>query len=448
MPSHLPTRLLSPIVLAIIALLLAPAGLVSHGAAKTAAVHLKDRTQPITGELVSENSEEVVLSIAGIQTTIDRNRIDRIEFQLTPVEEFKQKRAELDDDQHNRRYLLAREMYDRRVSDRQQRLALDRAIVGELQALVKAAPEMRQAELLRELTRNRVKRTLEQAEREAEDSERNEQTEAADSSNGADGRAADAGSLPLLDEAQRNILKVYEVALSPGVREQHRNLLREFGLSGSTRPPRVYVPSEAIDTLLSDFRNTSAIKPFVGNNGDRALRRMDGHEQLEVIFRARASELYPEVEVRDEPAVLKIWRTRIHPRMVVDYFAKHFDEEDIPGFRIHSRRPNREPQAYTNFLILLNLRVDGRDMIDLNRPEESLLVQWSLPRDEATFPAPEVRGWRPYFQGQDDPRLARFVRWTQQIYGRDYPIDLKMPQASPDEASQDTESGDGETDDG
>jgi len=439
----MPIRHLPPIALAMLALLLMPA---SPVAAKTAAVHLKDRAQPITGQLVSENSEEVVLRIAGIQTTIARNRIDRIEFQLTPVEEFKQKRAELPDDAHNRRYMLARETYDRTTSDRQQRLALDRAIVSELEALVEDAEDLRQAELLLELTRNRIKRAAEQAEREAEDAGRADDADATgpDDENG-DG-SSDAGPMggppPLLDEAQRNLIKVYEIALNPQVRQQLRNLMREFGLSGSARPPRVYVPPEAIDTLLSDFRDTRAIEPFVGGNGDRELRRMDGHEQLQVIFEARASQLYDQVEVRDEPAVLKIWRTRIHPRMVIDYFAKHFNAEHIPGFRIHTRRSNREAQAYTNFLILRDLRVDGRDMINLNRPEESILVQWSLPRDAAKFPAPETPGWRPYFNGLDDPRLARFARWVRQIYGRDYPIDFEMPKATsePDTEPQNDES--------
>jgi hypothetical protein len=51
-------------------------------------------------------------------------------------------------------------------------------------------------------------------------------------------------------------------------------------------------------------------------------------------------------------------------------------------------------------------------MIDRAHPEDSLLLQYGLPRNEAKVPHPDVQGFRPAFRrGRDDTKYQAIARW-------------------------------------
>jgi hypothetical protein len=393
-----------------------PLLMATQAEAKTAIVHIKDRTTPMRGELVSESSDAIVLKIANIPTTIEKSRIERIEYELSPVEKFQEQLQAIDDDAHEKRYMLAREAFDNVELLPGQRLALDQAIAAELQSLTKAAPDMEQAKILLELTQTRIREAREEAAEQAADNNARPTRPTPQNQQQA---AQATDELPVLNDKQRNLLKVYEI--------------------NTKNKPRVVVPNDTLNKLLDEYRSAPALSDYIGPNGEARLKRMDGYEQLSLLFDVKARNLYDEVIIRDEPKVLQAWRTKYNPRMVVGYFARYFDAEQIPGFRIHDQRANREAEAYTNYYIIRNLEVDNRPLIDLNRPRESVLVQWALPRDSATFPAPQVKGWRPYFTGLEDPRLREFESWIQSIFTRDYPIQYQLPNTEEPEAAAEAE---------
>ena len=92
----------------------------------------------------------------------------------------------------------------------------------------------------------------------------------------------------------------------------------------------------------------------------------------------------------------------------------------------------------TNFYLLTQTKVGGIPMIDRNNPEESLLLQWGLPREEAKFGAPEdIKNWRPYFKDPKDERYTKMLSWIKSLIRANqdstYDLTYKLPKTGGDE---------------
>ena len=81
----------------------------------------------------------------------------------------------------------------------------------------------------------------------------------------------------------------------------------------------------------------------------------------------------------------------------------------------------------TNFYILTQTKIDGRRMIDRDTPEDSLLLQWGLPKADAKFAAPDSERWQPYFRGTDDDRYKDMLKWIELLIraNQDTTYDIK-----------------------
>jgi len=93
---------------------------------------------------------------------------------------------------------------------------------------------------------------------------------------------------------------------------------------------------------------------------------------------------------------------------------------------------------YTNFLILDMYKAEtgqlrGQRLIDRNRPENSLLLQFGLEPDEAVFTHPQVEGEaiRPAFRDTEDEKYEVTLRWiTESLRGPVHPyynVDFTPP---------------------
>jgi len=373
---------------------------------RTAVIYLTDRQDPIKGELVDETAEAYVLRIAGIDTPIPKNRVERMEFEKSLADQFKAKRAEIKDDDYDARYDLAKWAFD------QESLAGYQLAKKELAALTQAKPDHQQARLLATLVDERIA-----ALKAIEEAPNADQTDPADPQPTAD--PVTAKKPKTLDENQRALLKVYEVNLA--------------------NKPRLVIPRQTIDKLLKDYRGNAALNDFTDRQGMARFRNLEGHEQLAIMFEAQARALYDQVQMRDEPESLQTFRTKVNPSYVVRYFMRHFGAAPVEGVNLIDARPNVEENAYTNFLMLHRAKKDGLPFIDRDRPDQSLLLQWGLPRDDATYPAPEVRNWRPYFTGPDDQRFKDMLQWIGSLYrpAPQYPIEYTPPSPEKEDAEDD-----------
>ena len=373
----------------------------SAWSARIAVVHLTDRADPIEGELVEETADKVVLKIAGINTPISKDRIRELTYKPSLAEQYKAKRAELKDDDFDARYDLARWLYDQETMEAYQ-IAL-----AELNDITARSPGQRQAQLLKRLVQQRIAAL-----------------EAIQEDPGAENPPPDNGDGPAapptaerpkaLEKDQRSLLKIYEINLKD--------------------KPRVTVPHKVADDFLDKYRAADALSSYNSREGRARFHRLANYEQLSLMFEVQARDMYGEVIVQDEPEALAFFKQNVNPRYVTGYFIRMFGEEPVPGLKLIKEKGNSEPSAYTNFLLLHRASVDGQKFINRDRPDQSLLLQWGLPRQDAAFPAPQsVKNFRPYFTGPGDERFVEMVNWIKRLYfpSPDYPIEFDP--SKPDE---------------
>jgi hypothetical protein len=68
-------------------------------------------------------------------------------------------------------------------------------------------------------------------------------------------------------------------------------------------------------------------------------------------------------------------------------------------------------------------------LIDYDSPEDSLLIQHALPRNEARFPHPDVKGFRPVFSRANQRLLRDTLAWIRLMYQPRprYPVSYDAP---------------------
>ncbi len=98
-------------------------------------------------------------------------------------------------------------------------------------------------------------------------------------------------------------------------------------------------------------------------------------------------------------------------------------------FFLHRRGSKSEQVRYTNLLILERWNELEMPLVDYLDPGRSLLIQYGLPKNEARFPHPDVKGWSPVFS-KGNPRLLRDAfGWMNSMYRprSRYPVDYEAP---------------------
>lgn len=216
---------------------------------------------------------------------------------------------------------------------------------------------------------------------------------------------------PLLPKEAIELIKVYEVDLE------------------SDPPPRVVIPRDELREFLKKFQGDD--DELRGKSNQDAFLRASGHLQLGKFFQHKARDYYKHVRVRSKIESLREW-SNIHRRYILGYFQPTFATGAVPELYLFPRGRDTERIEMTNFYILTQVLIDGKPIIDRNVPEESLLVQWGLPREAAKFPAPEdIEGWEPKFKDEEDERFVEKVDWIKSLIsanqGSAYGIQYKMP---------------------
>lgn len=216
---------------------------------------------------------------------------------------------------------------------------------------------------------------------------------------------------PYLSKEDIELIKVYEVDLE------------------TDPPPRVVIPRDELRKFIKEYQGDD--EELRGKSNQNDFVRASGHVQLEKFFQHKARDYYKHVSIRSQIDSLRDWRN-LHRRYVLGYFQPMFGAGSVPELYIFPRGRDTERIEMTNFFILTQTSIDGKPIIDRNVPEESLLVQWGLPRESAKFPAPEdIKGWEPKFKDEKDERFIEKVDWIKSLIsanqGSNYGIQYKMP---------------------
>lgn len=356
----------------------------------------------LTGELLEQDEVKVTLLISGIKTPIPRRSIQDMELLPDPAEQYRQMRAELENDDLDGRYRLAYTMYEKKWFA----LALT-----ELKALEREFPDSDKVKSLQTVVQSRLDR-----ERGIDAAPNNPAAPTTTGQGPVNVVTQAPDQEQLLTQEQINLIRVYEADLES--------------------QPRVTVPPETIDKLFENYASDDRLV-----KDKRAFRKLPGHEQLNVLFDLQARELYGEVVIRQDAPAIKAFRSQLHQRYVLNYCAAtgcHGDKS--PGglflFRI---QPNSDATVYTNFYILNRMQNAQGAMIDRDAPRRSLLLQYGLKREAAATPHPDVPGWRQQFVNEKDNRFTVYAEVLDQLWkpAPEYGISYRPPVFQETDAADD-----------
>jgi len=358
----------------------------------------------LTGELLSQDEATVILMISGIKTPIPRRSIQEMELKPEPREQYRQMRAELENDDLDGRYRLAYTMYEKKW------FALSMA---ELNALEREFPDSDKVRALKTVVQSRLDRAN-------ESSNRRTPTATTTNSNADINVVTEApDENQLLTQEQINLIRVYEADLEA--------------------QPKITLTPETIEKLFETYASDDRLA-----KDQRAFRKLPGYEQLNILFDLQARELYGDVIIRQDSPAIKAFRSQLHQRYVLNYCATsgcHGDKSP-GGLFLFRAQPNKDETVYTNFYILNQMQKSQGAMIDRDEPRRSLLLQYGLKRDAAATAHPDVPGWRPQFLKEDDPRFAAYVDVINQLWkpAPEYGISYRPPVWQDDTpADQDTQ---------
>lgn len=380
-------------------------------AARHAVVTLDDGRR-LEGELTAETDESVTLLIAGIPHAVDRDRIVAIDQPETLEEEYARREAAIPPGDLAARYQLAYWLFENRAYDEAEYEV--NVLIDELEARGRTQEQETDADLAARASvlalaiAQRLKLMQDEAGQ-------------------APGRS---GSVASADTTEQ-----HGHARSARLTAEQINRIRLFEIDLAARP-NVRVNRAVWDDLFTRYAGHPLLPR--GRAEQTRMRAAEGWRQLQLIFDLRAREYYDQVQVLEDPPAMRTFRTRIHHRYVLNYCGTadchggtgQGDIDRAGGLELLRVLPSRDDTVYTNFYRLHTARHDDEELIDRVKPEESLLIQYGLPRDRALRPHPEAPGWRFGLRDESDPTYQLLVQWiARELYHPtpDYGIELPQP---------------------
>ncbi len=214
------------------------------------------------------------------------------------------------------------------------------------------------------------------------------------------------------------------------------NRIRFMELRGmrldTSRPDRVKVkiPKQTLDDYLAEraadplFRSATEAEI---ERQRRSFRKLTAAQKLHWIAQNTGTQYADRVEIMSDPEVFVTFKKNLLP-VILRSCAKQpgchsaDTEDDSLSFRLFSDLQKTAPTTYANFIMLNDIQVDGRPLIDRARPEDSLLLTYMLPakgvRTELRHPG-KIES-PPSFKTRKAAALRRIERW---IFSLKYPAE-------------------------
>jgi len=332
------------------------------------------------GQVLQENQSQITLLVSGIRVPISRANIDQVQYQQTIQQQYDRRRAQLPDHDVDGRYQLAYWLFE----NESYKLA-----ASDLEILVRMFPDDSRIIRLISLVADQL---------------------ASDQHPPVDATTPPGIAIPEVDALNRAKIPTKQ-RISP----QQINLIKVYEIDLDSNPV-VVVPAEVTRQILTQYSDHPLV-PRSTREQDR-LRLAPGHKQLELIFSLRARELYSQIQVRDDPPALQMFRSQIHQKYVLNYCGTVACHGSQGAGQLHLDRlnPNSKATVYSNFLALQTFSVADGDIINRQRPAGALLLQYGLSAAQATTPHPEVPGWRPKFHNRRNELFETIEQWIDSLW--------------------------------
>ncbi len=385
------------------------------------------------GVIIEDGYDHVVIEIEGVRAKIKRQVVSHVVLTPTVEQRYREFKASIQPGMYDAHLTLCRWLYDRRE------YALAKRELDELLSQV----EIYEARELLRIVEAHLALLQKPAQK---DKTGKDETDASGSvsrqgesaSEQSDGLGEDAAAKPRSGP-------VYPSDILPSTLISHEdvNIIRVYELDFE-HPVRVTITPDTVRELIEKY-GTDKLIPST-QAGRNALFRAAADRPLEIVrlmFELRAREMYPQIRVNSEPYALNLFRQRVHDTWLINTCAtsRCHGGPDAGDFFLHRRNFRDERVRYTNLLILERLQLDPDwPLINYDDPEQSLIIQYGLPRDLARKPHPPVPGWKPAFSPSNRRLINDAVKWIRSMMQPrpDYPVEyepprLRRPQAPPEE---------------
>jgi hypothetical protein len=339
--------------------------------AKLGVVKTRDG-QTFEGE-ITESPDQVIIERKGIRTTLERESIRTISYSESIEQEYQKRLAKLSAYDVRGRIELAQWVFQNKAYA----LALD--VLTETQKLQPRNQEV--ADMIRTVDRQMY---LDQR-------EARKHTPVQLVANDRDPRTTTA---PTSRPAPQRATRV--------VTPDEINLIRQEEWHGPDQPVRV--------TFKDDVRRTFVVSqkynPTEFNRGTPV-------QQAWAILQNGSPEMKKDVIIANDPPVLNAFRT-IQTSLLSACANCHAADKHAGNFVL--RWPAlTDADRFTNFVVLQQYATKVGDrtysMIDRDRPQDSLLLQFALPPAVGAPGHPNVANYRGVVKSLSDPRASRTFEW-------------------------------------
>lgn len=374
------------------------------------------------GKIIEDAYDYVIVEIEGIRANIKRAAVSHVILEPTIDERYAEYKRTMDPNNHDAHLTLCRWLYEQRRYEqaKDELLALlekvELADARRLLTLVDAHLKLKDAtSSTSSPTRSGSQPAADSPDKPPKSHEfRPDQPPPQDDNHDAGPvRPADIMPSQLLTDEDVNIIRVYEIDFD--------------------HPPRVTITPDTVRELIEKY----GTDPLIPANqvGRNAMFRAAADNPLQIVrlmFELRARDMYSKVQVNSEPYALNLFRRRVHDTWLINNCATSacHGSPYAGQFFLHRRDYKDDRVRYTNMLILDRLKIDPDwPLINYDRPDDSLIVQYALPRELARKPHPRVDGWKPAFNPTNARLKEDTVEWIKAMMEPrpDYPVDYQPP---------------------
>lgn len=173
--------------------------------------------------------------------------------------------------------------------------------------------------------------------------------------------------------------------------EQDIHRIRMAELKETDRTVRIEFRNDVIKRFIEMMRGREEFRQ--PRAADKFRRRTRLWQTLYIRRRVERGDhaMLDDIVIKSDPKFMTDFRSRVWP-VVRQYCATsdcHGCEKGVGGLKFFNIAGKNEKADYTNFVILSGLMKRGRRLIDRSYPDMSLVLEFCLPPDQATYRHPK-----------------------------------------------------------
>lgn len=169
------------------------------------------------------------------------------------------------------------------------------------------------------------------------------------------------------------------------------------------------------ENVLNQFLDQMAGTTDFGSRDDRTrFLAMAPTLQAQIIREQTGDEYQKQIEIVNDPLVVGQFERVLPTVMSGCGTSLCHGGSEAEKWRLRTTRPRTSLNLYTNFVIVNRVRNGNQRLVDRRNPEDSLLLQYGLPAQQATYqhptPIPVM-----FPRGRDDLRYRTILTWIENL---------------------------------